>query len=66
MHSDSLTNLATRTPLLPRAGQLMLIDIDPTHRRVYGRAKQAEHGGLQGKRTLHPIVATLSTPSPGR
>ncbi|MFJ4922010.1 hypothetical protein [Streptomyces sp. NPDC088725] len=38
------------------------MDIDPTHRRVYGRAKQgAEQGRLKGQRTLHPIVATLST-----
>ena len=41
----------------------MFIDIDPTHRRVYGHAKQgAEVGRLKGERTLHPILATLSTP----
>lgn len=63
VHREFLARLATRTPLLPGAGQLMFIDIDPTHRRVYGRAKQgAEHGRLKGQRTLHPIVATLSTP----
>lgn len=39
------------------------MDIDPTHRRVYGRAKQgAEVGRFKGVRTLHPILATLSTP----
>ena len=62
-HREFLARLAARTPLLPGAGQLMFIDIDPTHRRVYGRAEQgAEHGRLKGQRTLHPIVATLSTP----
>ncbi|MFP3989504.1 transposase [Streptomyces sp. E11-3] len=63
VHREFLARLAIHTPQLPGAGQLMFIDIDPTHRRVYGRAKQgAEHGRLKGQRTLHPIVATLSTP----
>lgn len=63
VHRDFLTRLVAHTPLLPGAGEVMFIDIDPTHRRVYGRAKQgAEHGRLKGQRTLHPIVATLSTP----
>ncbi|AXG76941.1 IS1380 family transposase [Streptomyces paludis] len=63
VHRDFLTRLAAHTPLLPGASELMFIDIDPTHRRVYDRAKQgAEHGRLKGQRTLHPIVATLSTP----
>ncbi|MET8290061.1 IS1380 family transposase [Streptomyces sp. NPDC005132] len=64
VHREFLARLATHAPLLPGAGQLMFIDIDPTRRRVYGRAKQgAEHGRLKGQRTLHPIVATLSTPA---
>jgi Transposase DDE domain group 1 len=63
VHREFLARLATHTPLLPGAEKLMFIDIDPTHRRVYGRAKQgAEHGRLKGQRTLHPLVATLSTP----
>jgi hypothetical protein len=63
VHRQFLAALARRTPLLPGAGEVMFIDVDPTHRRVYGRAKQgAEHGRLNGQRTLHPIVATLSTP----
>ncbi|MEU9546943.1 hypothetical protein [Streptomyces mirabilis] len=63
LHREFLARLAVHTPLLPGAGQLMCIDIDPTHRRGYARAKQgAEHGRLKGQRTLHPIVATLSTP----
>lgn len=63
VHRQFLANLARHTPLLPGAEQVMFIDIDPTHRRVYGHAKQgAEVGRLKGQRTLHPILATLSTP----
>ncbi|WAX81232.1 IS1380 family transposase [Streptomyces sp. KMM 9044] len=63
VHREFLASPARHTPLLPGAGELMFIDIDPTHRRVHGYAKQgAEHGRLKGQRTLHPIVATLSTP----
>lgn len=32
VHRDFLARLATHTPLLPGAGQLMFIDMDPTHR----------------------------------
>ena len=40
------------------------MDIDPTHRRVFGRTKQgAEVGRFKGVRTLHPVPATLSTPT---
>lgn len=64
VHRQFLAGLAQNTPLLPGAGQTMFIDIDPTHRRVYGHAKQgAEVGRLKGQRTLHPILATLSTPN---
>ncbi|MCI2424192.1 hypothetical protein MOQ72_43040 [Saccharopolyspora sp. K220] len=36
-----------------------LIAIDPTHKRVYGRAKQgAQIGRFKGVRTLHPLLAT--------
>jgi hypothetical protein len=63
VHRRFLAELARQTPLLPGADQVMFIDIDPTHRRVYGHAKQgAEVGRLKGQRTLHPILATLSTP----
>ncbi|GAA1927706.1 hypothetical protein GCM10009716_39580 [Streptomyces sodiiphilus] len=42
---------------------MAFVDVDPTHRRVFGRAKQgAEVGRFKGVRTLHPILATLSTP----
>jgi hypothetical protein len=63
VHCQFLAQLARHAPLLPGAEQVMYIDIDPTHRRVYGHAKQgAEVGRLKGQRTLHPILATLSTP----
>ncbi|MEW1914518.1 IS1380 family transposase [Kitasatospora sp. NPDC085895] len=63
VHRDFLARLAARTPLLPGVGQVAFVDIDPTHRRVFGRAKQgAEVGRFKGVRTLHPILATLSTP----
>jgi hypothetical protein len=62
VHRDFLAGLATATDLLPGAGRLALVDIDPSHVRVYGRAKQgAEYGRLKGKRTLHPLLATIST-----
>lgn len=63
MHREFLARLASSTPLLPGVGQVAFVDVDLTHRRVYGRAKQgAEVGRLKGQRTLHPILATLSTP----
>ncbi|MFL4909568.1 transposase [Streptomyces sp. MMS24-I2-30] len=59
-----LTNLATHTPLLPDADALAFTDVDSTHKRVYGRAKQAaEYGRFKGIRTLHPLLAMISTPT---
>ncbi|WP_371476400.1 IS1380 family transposase [Kitasatospora sp. NBC_00315] len=63
VHREFLANLTRSTPLLPGADQVAFVDIDPTHRRVYGRTKQgAEIGRFNGVRTLHPILATVSTP----
>jgi len=63
VHREVLANLAAHTPLLPGADALAFIDIDPTHRRVYGQAKQgAQVGRLKGQRTLHPLLATVCTP----
>jgi hypothetical protein len=60
---QSLIALAQRTPLLPGADQVVFVDVDPTHRQVYGYAKQgAAVGRLKGKKTLHPLLATASTP----
>jgi len=60
---QALIALAGRAPLLPGAGEVVFVDLDSTHRQVYGYAKQgAAVGRLKGKKTLHPLIATLSTP----
>lgn len=60
---QTLIGLAERVPLLPGAEQVVFVDLDSTHRRVYGYAKQgAAVGRLKGKKTLHPLLATASTP----
>lgn len=62
VHGEFLARLAASTPLLPGVDQVAFVDVDPTHRHVFGHAKQgAEVGRLKGQ-TLHPILATLSTP----
>src|SRR5664279_1316216 len=59
----SLIGLAQRVDLLPGADQVVFVDLDSTHRQVYGYAKQgAENGRLKGKKTLHPLLVTVSTP----
>jgi hypothetical protein len=64
VHRQFLANLATVTQLLPGADEMAYVDIDPSHVRVYGAKKQgAEYGRLKGKRTLHPLLATISTPT---
>jgi Transposase DDE domain group 1 len=63
VHRQVLTRLAAVTPLLPGADQLAFLDLDSTHRQVYGYAKQgAAVGRLKGKKTLHPVAAIVSTP----
>jgi hypothetical protein len=64
VHRQFLANLATATDVLPGAHQLAYVDIDPSHVRVYGAKKQGgEYGRLKGKRTLHPLLCTISTPT---
>jgi hypothetical protein len=64
VHRKFLAELAAHTPLLPGSGQKAFIDVDSTHKRVYGRAKQgAEYGRFKGIRTLHPLLATICTPT---
>jgi hypothetical protein len=59
----SLVALMERVGLLPGADQVVFVDLDSTHRQIYGYAKQgAENGRLKGKKTLHPLFATISTP----
>ncbi|MFD4764437.1 IS1380 family transposase [Streptomyces sp. NPDC058439] len=63
VHRRFLAALAAHTPLLPGAGEKAFIDVDSTHKRVYGRTKQgAEYGRFKGIRTLHPLLATICTP----
>ncbi|MFE3221981.1 IS1380 family transposase [Streptomyces antimycoticus] len=64
VHRRFLAALATHTPLLPGSGEKAFIDVDSTHKRVYGRTKQgAEYGRFKGIRTLHPLLATICTPT---
>ncbi len=63
VHRRLLGELARRAPLLPGADQVAFIDVDSTHQRVFGRAKQgAQIGRFKGVRTLHPLLATICTP----
>lgn len=63
VHRRLLAELARQAPLLPGAGQVAFIDVDSTHKRVFGRAKQgAQIGRFKGVRTLHPLLATICTP----
>ncbi|MYU18184.1 hypothetical protein GTZ78_47770 [Streptomyces sp. SID8361] len=63
VHRKFLGELAAHTPLLPAASEKAFIDVDSTHKRVYGRTKQgAQYGRFKGIRTLHPLLATICTP----
>ncbi|MBT2393905.1 IS1380 family transposase [Streptomyces sp. ISL-1] len=63
VHRTFLGELAVHTPLVPGAGQLAFIDVDSTHKRVFGRAKPgAQYGRFKGIRTLHPLLSTICTP----
>ncbi len=64
VHRRFLAALAAHTPLLPDAGKVVFIDVDSTHKRVFGRTKQgAQVGRFKGVRTLHPLLATVCTPT---
>ncbi|MCC3773011.1 IS1380 family transposase [Streptomyces sp. UNOC14_S4] len=63
VHRKFLAALTGHTPLLPGADRVAFIDIDSTHKRVFGRAKQgAQIGRFKGVRTLHPLLATICSP----
>jgi len=56
-------NLVKTAGMLPGAGEFAFVDIDSLHLETYGYAKQgAVNGRLKGKKTLHPLIATISTP----
>jgi hypothetical protein len=58
-----LVALTGRVSLLPGAQEVVFVDLDSTHRQVYGYQKQgAAVGRLKGRKTLHPLIATASTP----
>jgi hypothetical protein len=60
---ESLVALCAQVNLLPRADQLVHVDLDSTHSQVYGYAKEgAAVGRHKGKKTLHPLIASVSTP----
>jgi hypothetical protein len=60
---EGLVRLAEQVDLLPGADQVVFVDLDSAHRQVYGYAKQgAAVGRLKGKKTLHPLIAVVSTP----
>jgi hypothetical protein len=60
---QALIALAEGAPLLPGADEVVFVDLDSTHRQVYGYAKQgAAVGRLKGRKTLHPLIVTASTP----
>jgi hypothetical protein len=60
---QTLIRLTESAPLLPGADEVVFVDLDSTHRQVYGYAKQgAAVGRLKGKKTLHPLIATACTP----
>jgi hypothetical protein len=67
VHRRFLAAPAPHTPLLPDCGEAAFIDVDSTHKRVYGRTKQgAEYGRSKGMRTVHPLLATVCTPASRR
>src|SRR5437588_3513264 len=60
---QALIALAGHASLLPGADEVVFVDLDSTHRQVFGYAKQgAAVGRLKGTKTLHPLLATISTP----
>lgn len=64
VHRRATARLAREYRLLPGAATLAFVDIDPTHITVFGTAKQgAQIGRFKGRRTLHPILSTITTPA---
>jgi hypothetical protein len=49
VHRRFLASLAAAVTLLPDAADLTLVDIDPSHIRVYGANKQEPHGPWRGR-----------------
>ncbi len=63
VHKQVLTELAAGADLLPGSDEIAFVDVDSMHRQVYGYTKQgAVNGRLKGQKTLHPLIASISTP----
>ena len=60
---ETLIGLATRTPMLAGADEFAFLDVDSTVNRVYGYQKQGAEYGYTRVRGLHPLLATVSTPT---
>lgn len=58
-----LTRLSQAVPLLPGAGAAAFVDIDSTIAEVFGHAKQGAGYGYTKVNGLHPLLATVSTPT---
>jgi hypothetical protein len=57
-----LVRLATATPVLPEADQMVFVDLDDTVRQTYGYAKQGAGRGYTGIKGLNALLAIVSTP----
>jgi hypothetical protein len=58
-----LARLASATPLLAGADQIVFVDIDDTVRQTYGYAKQGAGRGYTGVKGLNALLAVASTPT---
>jgi hypothetical protein len=60
---ELLVALCAWVDLLPGADRVVFVDLDSTHRQVYGYQKEgAAVGRHKGRKTLHPLIASVSTP----
>ncbi len=58
-----LANLASHTPLLADADQMVLVDVDDTVKRTYGYAKQGAGYGYTKVKGLNALLGIISTPT---
>jgi hypothetical protein len=59
---ETLVGLSRHAPLLPGADSYAFLDVNSTITRVYEYAKQGADYGYTRVRSLHPLLATISTP----
>jgi hypothetical protein len=67
VHRRFLAELAAHIPLLPRASEMTIVDVDSTHKRVYGRTKQGRSAA--GSKASAPCTRCWrlsALPPPGR